>query len=78
MVRQTGKFFRTSALMFLVVVLAGCASKPDILSDYDRAADFASFETWDFIKDAGPDYDGYESLFSQYMTEAIEIEMNKR
>ena len=32
----------------------------------------------DFIKDAGPDYDGYESLFSQYMMEAIAIEMDKR
>lgn len=76
------KSFRTTfqlALILLVFAgLGGCASGPNISSDYDRGADFGAYQTWNFIDDAGPDYQGYESLFSQYMFDAIEIEMNKR
>lgn len=70
--------FRTTAILFFVASLAGCASSPKIMADYDYGTDFGAYKTWDFIKDAGPDYDGYESLFSQYMMEAIALEMDKR
>jgi hypothetical protein len=69
---------RTGSTLLLLASFAGCSSSPKILADYDPGNDFGAYNTWDFIKDAGPDYDGYESLFSQYMMEAIEIEMNKR
>jgi hypothetical protein len=64
--------------VFIAASFTGCASSPKVLADYDRANDFGAYNTWDFIEDAGPDYDGYESLFSQHMMEAIEIEMDKR
>jgi hypothetical protein len=67
------------ALILLAVAgLAGCASGAKIRSDYDRSADFGAFKTWNFIDGAGPDYEGYESLFTQYMIEAITIEMEQR
>jgi hypothetical protein len=69
---------RLTAILLLFAGLGGCASKPDLRFDYDRSADFGAYKTWNFIKDAGPDYAGYESLFSQYVMEAITIEMNKR
>jgi hypothetical protein len=69
---------RLSVILLVFASLAGCASKASIIGDYDPGTDFGSYHTWDFIKDAGPDYEGYESLFSQYMMEAIEIEMTKR
>ena len=69
---------RLSILLIFLVGLAGCTSGPDIRYDYDRSADFGAYNTWNFIEDAGPDYEGYESLFTQYMMEAITIEMNKR
>ena len=69
---------RLAGFLFLFAFLGGCASAPNITSDYDRGADFGSYQTWNFIENAGPDYEGYESLFTQYMMEAIEIEMNKR
>lgn len=69
---------RLSVVLLFFASLAGCASKPNIIGDYDRSNDFGAYHTWDFIEDAGPDYEGYESLFSQYMMEAIEIEMDKR
>ena len=78
MLRYLGNFIRISAALFFLANFAGCSSSPKVIGDYDGGADFGSFETWDFIKDAGPEYDGYESLFSQYMVEAITLEMNKR
>jgi len=79
MIRALSKTIRMSALLFFVAVLAGCAgSNASIMGDYDRSADFGAYNTWNFIEDAGPDYEGYQSLFSQYMMEAIEIEMDKR
>jgi len=69
---------RLTAILFLFASLAGCSTGGSLRSDYDRGADFGSYRTWDFMKNAGPDYAGYESLFTQYMLEAITIEMNKR
>ena len=78
MARFLKSILRTASILFLLASFAGCASSPKILADYDPGNDFGAYNTWDFIKDAGPDYDGYESLFSQYMMEAIAIEMDKR
>jgi len=78
MTRYLKNLIRICAALFFVASFAGCASSPKIIGDYDDGADFGSFQTWDFIEEAGPDYDGYESLFSQYMMEAITLEMNKR
>jgi len=65
-------------ILLFIASLAGCSSSAKIRSDYDPGADFASYKTWDFIEDAGPDHEGYESLFSQYMVTAITLEMDKR
>jgi hypothetical protein len=78
MARYLKSIFRTTAILFFVASLAGCASGAKIIADYDHGTDFGAYKTWDFVKDAGPDYDGYESLFSQYMMSAIELEMDKR
>lgn len=61
-----------------VASLSGCASGPDIRSDYDHSADFGSYSTYAFMDGAGPDGDGYKSLFTQYMITAITTEMEKR
>lgn len=69
---------RLSVILMFFASMAGCSSGGKIIGDYDPGNDFGAYQTWDFIEDAGPDYEGYESLFSQYMMEAIEIEMTKR
>jgi hypothetical protein len=69
---------RLSVILLLIASLAGCSSGGKLRSDYDHGADFGSYRTWDFIEDAGPDYEGYESRFTRYMLEAITIEMDKR
>ena len=65
-------------LSLAILALSGCASGGKIISDYDKSADFGSYNTYNFIDGAGPDHEGYESFFSQYMVAAITIEMEKR
>ena len=70
----------THLLVILAIVfgLAGCSSGGKLRSDYDHTQDFSGYKTWNFIEDAGPDYVGYESLFTGYMITAITLEMDKR
>lgn len=68
---------RLFLLPLLILVLSGCSSD-NLRSDYDRAADFGQYQTYNFIENAGPRSGNYESFFSQYMVEAIEIEMEQR
>ena len=70
--------FRLSVVLIFLASLAGCSSSGKLRSDYDHGADFGAYKTWDFIDGAGPDYQGYESLFTQYMLEAITTEMESR
>ncbi len=66
-------------LLTMGYVLAGCASSgADIMSDHDRSADFGSYKTYNFFADAGPENSSYQSFFSQYMIDAITIEMENR
>jgi hypothetical protein len=77
--QQQSRISHFSGLLLLAGALAGCASSgPNILSDYDHDADFGSYETYNFMEGAGPDRGNYQSFFSQYMVEAITIEMEKR
>lgn len=72
------KSLRLAAILVFLASLAGCSSGGTLRSDYDHGADFSAYRTWNFVEDAGPDYAGYESLFTQYMLEAITIEMDNR
>ena len=76
--KQFKKLLHHFVILLLLASLAGCASKAKLRSDYDHSADFSAYKTWNFFEDAGPDYAGYESLFTQYMLEAITLEMDKR
>ncbi len=69
---------RCFVVLLMVVFAAGCASKPKLRSAYDDSVDFSQYKTYNFYSDAGPDYDSYQSLFSQYMVTAIKIEMESR
>ncbi len=69
---------RLAVILLFIASIAGCSSSGTLRSDYDPGADFGAYQTWNFMEDAGPDYEGYESLFTQYMLEAITIEMDKR
>lgn len=65
-------------LLLSALAFAGCASVPNILTDYDRAADFGAYNTFNFVEGAGPDHGNVQSFFTKYVIEAVTIEMEKR
>ena len=65
-------------LSLVLIFTSGCASKPDLRSAYDDSVDFSQYNTYNWIEGAGPNSDGYQSLFSQYMVTAIDKEMQAR
>jgi hypothetical protein len=67
-----------SLLLISVALLQGCASKPDLRSDYDKSADFAKFHTFNFVKTPSTDTLGYGNLTTQAIETAVKNEMEKR
>ena len=74
--RKTTRQFSQAAVLAMLVT--GCASQPDIRSDYDADANFAAFSTYNFIDDVGPHASRYQDLFTKYMIAAVSSEMEKR
>ena len=68
---------RITGIAVIALLASGCSTSK-IRSNVDPDADFSHYYTWNFIENAGPDSGDYESFFTQYMKEAIEIEMSKR
>lgn len=58
--------------------MAGCESGPKVRSDYDPGANFGSYTTYNFVKNAGPDYGNVQSFFTKYVIEAVTLEMESR
>ena len=60
------------------VLLAGCASQPKVLSDYDKSADFAGYRTFGFVTQVGADSTEFRSLAVQTMQAAATRQMELR
>ncbi|ADO50057.1 DUF4136 domain-containing protein [[Enterobacter] lignolyticus] len=58
----------------LCFTLAGCASPPEIQSDYDRAVNFQQYHTWNF---APPAAGSYLTIQQRYLQSAVSYEMTK-
>ena len=65
-------------LSLVVAAASGCSSSGNLRSDYDPDANFGGYTTYNYFENAGPNKGQYQSLFSQYMITAIDIEMQKR
>jgi hypothetical protein len=66
-------------LSFAVALLAGCAAmRPDIRTDFDRSADFSSFESYGFPDELGTDRAGYSTLITTHFRQAVDREMQSR
>jgi hypothetical protein len=61
-----------------LLVLAGCASGPEIRADYDRAADFGKYRSYGFVANAGTDAGDFKSLSTQMLQKAAAREMEAR
>ncbi|HWM28676.1 MAG TPA: DUF4136 domain-containing protein [Woeseiaceae bacterium] len=66
------------AVSGVLAILAGCASGPSILSDYDRSADFASYRTYGFEDELGTDRAGYSTLITDHFKRAVGRELEAR
>lgn len=65
-------------LLALLFGLAACASRPDISTDYDHAADFSRYRSFAFEPQLTTDAPGYSSLATQRIEAAIQREMTAR
>jgi hypothetical protein len=59
-------------------LLAGCASQPKVLSDYDKSADFAGYRTFGFVTQVGADSTEFRSLAVKTMQTAATRQMELR
>ena len=58
--------------------LSGCASGPDVRAEYDHAADFGKYRTYNFMSPAGADNAKFKSLAMQTIQSAAAAELEKR
>jgi hypothetical protein len=64
--------------LLVAVALLACESAPQVRSDYDKAADFGAFHTYNFVSQPSTDKLGYSSLLTQQIESAVATEMEKR
>jgi len=79
---QTISVFRKlSGLVSLAVaalLIAGCASKPTIKTDYDHTIDFSQYKTYAFFNPMGIENPNYSSIYGSIFRDAISKEMESR
>jgi len=72
------KFSRFAFLAGMAVLLASCASKPAIESDYDHTIDFSQYKTFGFFNPMGIENPNYSSIYGSIFRDAISKEMESR
>lgn len=72
------KLSRFAVLVSAAVLLAGCASKPDIKSDYDHTIDFSQYKTYGFFNPMGVENPNYSSILGSIFRDSIGKEMESR
>lgn len=65
-------------LMGIAILLAGCASKPTIETDYDHTVDFSEYKTYGFFNPLGIENPNYSSIYGSIFRDAIGKEMESR
>ena len=61
-----------------VMLLASCASKPTIETDYDHTVDFSKYTTYGFFNPMGIENPNYSSIYGSIFRAAISREMDSR
>jgi len=72
------KISRYAFLAGAAMLLASCASKPTIESDYDHTIDFSQFSTYSFFNPMGIENPNYSSIYGSIFRDAISKEMESR
>ena len=61
-----------------VILLASCASKPVIETDYDHTINFSQYTTYGFFNPMGIENPSYSSIYGSIFRDAISKEMESR
>jgi hypothetical protein len=69
---------RFVAALAAVALIAGCASGPDVRGDYDRAADFSKYKTYNFLSESSSNGSEFKSIAQQIIQQAASREMEAR
>jgi len=72
------KMSRVVLLASVVMLLASCASKPTIETDYDHTIDFSQYTTYGFFNPMGIENPNYSSIYGSIFRDAISKEMESR
>jgi Domain of unknown function (DUF4136) len=67
-----------AALAAVAALVTGCASGPDVRGDYDRAADFGKYRTYNFLAASGAEGTEFKSIAQQMLQQAASREMEAR
>jgi hypothetical protein len=67
-----------AALVAAAALATGCASGPDVRGDYDRAADFGKYRTYNFLSATSGNPAEFQSIAQQMMQQAASREMEAR
>ncbi len=70
--------WRSLVSLCIIALLSACASGPDIRTDYDHNADFASYRTFAFMQPLGTSQAGYATLLTERLKNATRLQMESR
>jgi len=65
-------------MLMAMALMAACATGPTIVTNQDPDANFAAFETFDFMQPLSTDQDGVRSIISTHLITATTNEMQAR
>ena len=71
-------FSRFAIVAVMATLLASCASKPKIETDYDHTIDFTQYKTYGYFNPMGIENPNYSSIYGSLFRAAISREMESR
>jgi len=72
------KFSKFVSITAAALLIASCASKPTIETDYDHTVNFSQFKTYAFFDPMGIENPNYSSIYGSIFRDAISKEMESR
>lgn len=69
---------KLASFVAAALLIAGCASKPTIETDYDHSVDFSQYKSYAFFNPMGIESPSYSSIYGSIFREAISKEMESR
>jgi hypothetical protein len=69
---------RFALATFSLLVLAGCASGPNVRTSLDASVDFGAFRTYGFVDTLGTDRGEYATLVTRALKATVAAELEKR